>query len=88
MLGLLPPLGNTPQHPVLSKKPNRDTAARIKKQIPQKSCFRLRSQTLHQRLKGGGTNPFPWLGFARKKKATTSMLSLFSFQGGVLPPSR
>jgi len=48
-----------------------------------RSLQSLRSQTLHQRLKGGWTNPSPWSGFAREKKAPTSMLSLFSLKGGI-----
>jgi len=74
------------QPPVFSKKQNGNTASHCKSHFSKSHVFRLRSQTLYPRLKGGGTNPSPWSGFAMKKKKQTSMFAFFSLKGGILPP--
>jgi hypothetical protein len=46
----------------------------------------FQSQTLHQRLKGGGAAPGPWPRAERKHKTQTSVFAFCAIQGGVLPP--
>jgi hypothetical protein len=46
----------------------------------------FRSQTLHQRLKGGGAAPGRSRGPSGRKKRKRPCLRFFLFKGGVLPP--